>query len=283
MDSLELEMEVQDVADRVTILEQDHAHIIDMQKSIIRNQEQIFSRLAALKDVVYQLSHNRHHYYIPPPPTHAPPTLDSSLEYSFDEFGIEPPSHAPLSPHLYDLPPSSNHSNTPYIPPPSQSPPRHRAFGVENSDTGPIEQDQTNLQPPRNPFRPLQPTSNQHTAPSKRKTLAVPLPSSAIKKSELLQPTTVFQKYPNLLCESKLGTLAVKLAREAFFGDQVLMKCTVAGERDYPALPTEELRQLKHALYMHFPQYWQTPQEFEVLWKKCTENIGQACKRLRRK
>ena len=81
----------------------------------------------------------------------------------------------------------------------------------------------------------------------------------------LLQPTTVFQKYPNLLCKSKLETLAVKLAREAFFGDQVLMKCTVAGKRDYPALPPEELRQLKHALYMRFPQYWQTPQEFEVL------------------
>ena len=71
------------------------------------------------------------------------------------------------------------------------------------------------------------------------------------------------------------------LRRPAFFGDDVLIQCTVSGERDYPGLPVEELMQLKHAVYMQFPQYWNSPQEFEPLWTKCKAAIGQACKRLR--
>jgi hypothetical protein len=97
----------------------------------------------------------------------------------------------------------------------------------------------------------------------------------------LLQATTVFRKYPGLIYESKVGTLATKLAKEAFFGDDVLVQCTIAGERDYPGLPEEELMQLKHAVFMQFPRFWNSPQEFEPLWKKCQASIGQACKRLR--
>ena len=115
-------------------------------------------------------------------------------------------------------------------------------------------------------------------APSKRKVAVIKLPSSAINKDQLLQATTVFR---GLIYESKVGTLATKLAREAFFGDDVLMQCIVAGEQDYPGLPEEELKQLKHALFMQFPRFWHSPQEFEPLWKKCQASTGQACKRLR--
>ena len=144
--------------------------------------------------------------------------------------------------------------------------------------------------PPHIPFRPLQqsyasgPTggvSQCTIAPPNRKVAVVKLPSSAINKGQLLQATTVFRKYPGLICESKIGTLATKLAKEAFFGEDVLIQCTVVGERDYPGLPVEELMQLKHAVFMQFPQIWNSPQEFEPLWKKCQASIGQACKRLR--
>ena len=46
---LTLEMEVQELIDRVTILEEGHEHMLEVQRSILQNQEQILSRLAALE------------------------------------------------------------------------------------------------------------------------------------------------------------------------------------------------------------------------------------------
>ena len=81
--------------------------------------------------------------------------------------------------------------------------------------------------------------------------------------------------------ESKVGTLSVKLARQAFFGDDVLKRCTVHGVREFPGLPCTELRQLKETIFQLFPQFWKNPAEFESVWCTCVESIGQACKRLR--
>ena len=51
------------------------------------------------------------------------------------------------------------------------------------------------------------------------------------------------------LCNTaKLSTLAVKLSRDAFFGEKILARCTVAGEREYPGLPIKELAELKRVL-----------------------------------
>ena len=54
----------------------------------------------------------------------------------------------------------------------------------------------------------------------------------------------------------------MKLAKDCFFGEEVMVKCTVAGSRELPALLSEELRRLKHALLMLFPQFWRSPHEF---------------------
>ena len=108
------------------------------------------------------------------------------------------------------------------------------------------------------------------------------LPSNVVQKEKLVAPSGIFAKYPNLRCLSKVKkTLAVKLARDAIFGDDVLIRCTVAGERDHPGLPVNELSQLKQVLFTQFPQFWPSPIEFEPLWKDCVDSIGQACKRLR--
>ncbi len=80
--------------------------------------------------------------------------------------------------------------------------------------------------------------------------------------------------------ESKVGTLAVKLARQSFLGDDVMKRCTIQGVREYPGLPSVELKQ---AIYNLFPQYWRNASEFESVWSTCTESVGQACKRLRSK
>ena len=90
-------------------------------------------------------------------------------------------------------------------------------------------------------------------------------------------------KFSKLRCESKVGTLAVKLAKEALFGDKVLIKCTVMGERGLPGLPATELMELKKILFREFPHLWASRHEFEALWKVSVDSLGQACKRLRHK
>ena len=144
------------------------------------------------------------------------------------------------------------------------------------------------------PFRPLN-TKHSHIsddgvpAPQRKQVHPVrvklgnkQLPSSAIKKQKLVTVNDVLMKHPKLRCCSKVGTLAVKLAKHAFIGKEMMAQYMVAGERELPGLPAEELQQLKNALFMQFPDYWKTPHEFEPLWKEATSSIGQACKRFRR-
>ena len=108
------------------------------------------------------------------------------------------------------------------------------------------------------------------------------LPSSEIKKEKLESAENILIAHSKLTVPSKIGTLAVKLARKAFFGPEVMAKCTVHGVRDCPGLPSVELGELKIALFRSFPQYWSNPAEFESLWGTCIESLGQACKRLRK-
>ena len=109
------------------------------------------------------------------------------------------------------------------------------------------------------------------------------LPSSEIDRSILTTVDAILSKFSKLCCESKVGTLAVKLAKEALFGDKILIKCTVMGERGLPGLPAAELMELKKILFREFPHLWASRHEFEALWKTCVDSLGQACKRLRHK
>jgi hypothetical protein len=70
------------------------------------------------------------------------------------------------------------------------------------------------------------------------------------------------------MCESKVPKLALKLARESFFGEAVMIQCTFSGERELPGLPLHEMQLLKNQILTMFPVYWNTPAEFEALWTK---------------
>ena len=110
------------------------------------------------------------------------------------------------------------------------------------------------------------------------------LQSSVIDKCVLIPVDAVLVKYPALVRkEGKAGELACKLAREAFFGEEVMVRCTAAGYGDRPGLPQAELLELKEVIRKHSPQYWASPHEFEILWSKCLEAISQCCKRLKKK
>lgn len=104
------------------------------------------------------------------------------------------------------------------------------------------------------------------------------LPSAQIPKDTLLPPEQVIDKNLHLKKEAKASTLAVRLARDAFFGVDIIKQCTVSGYRGLPALPLKEMNELKQTMFELFPQYWRTPVEFEALWSKCMEAIGQAAK-----
>lgn len=116
--------------------------------------------------------------------------------------------------------------------------------------------------------------------PKKVKSTENALPSGAIDGT-LSSAADVIARYPNLK-ESKLPTLAVKLAKEVFFGEKVMRQCTPLGGRNLPGLPTAELNQLKETLFQHCPRYWSNIADFETMWSSSIDAIGQACKRLRK-
>eukprot|EP00731_Ephydatia_muelleri_P009086 Em0004g1424a len=68
------------------------------------------------------------------------------------------------------------------------------------------------------------------------------LPSSEIENSHLRPPKLTVQLHHNLTAESKIHTLALKLATESFFGIQVMACCTVTGCATYKGLPINELK-----------------------------------------
>ena len=75
-----------------------------------------------------------------------------------------------------------------------------------------------------------------------------------------------------------MTTLAVALAREAFFGEEVMAQCTTKGHGGKPGLPHKELMLLKEEIRKLYPNYWNCLVVFE---EKCYEQISQACNRVR--
>ena len=110
------------------------------------------------------------------------------------------------------------------------------------------------------------------TDKSTRKSLS----SSAITKDKLQSVAAVLEQHHRLKGEKNAGSLAIKLAKHALFGDEVLKLCTPMGNRSLPALPTKELQQLKAIIYQQFPQYANSPSEFEELWQTCIIAVSAA-------
>ena len=80
---------------------------------------------------------------------------------------------------------------------------------------------------------------------------------------------------------SRILKLAVKLAKESYFGKRLMRECTGKGTREQLALPADKLELLKEflrSLFSKMPSH-----EFEGIWRQCIDSIGQACKSLRKK
>ena len=79
-----------------------------------------------------------------------------------------------------------------------------------------------------------------------------------------------------------MGTLTNILARECFFGEDVMSKCTTHGYGGKPGLLYSELMELKNVIRRSYPKYHYAAHDFELAWSKCAEALSQGCNRLRR-
>lgn len=168
------------------------------------------------------------------------------------------PHFQPHQPH-FPLP----QSNPPHFLPPNMAPPTHSASSKQEDE----------------------PVVTVMTSPKCIKLVGLKnecaLELSETEQAKLIPPADVIKRNSNLVTAKKAPQLAIKLAKQCYFGDSILVKCTVAGHRKFNALPTQPLNELKQAIFELFPIYHQNPVSFESLWKDCAESIGQYCKRLR--
>ena len=104
--------------------------------------------------------------------------------------------------------------------------------------------------------------------------------SQTLPGPNLKTPTETLAKYSQLLPINHIGRLVVKLAQEAYFGKELLRKCTVYGYQDKPPLPQPIVESLKRQLYnIHRAKI--APHEFELYWGKCVGAINHHCSNLR--
>ena len=113
--------------------------------------------------------------------------------------------------------------------------------------------------------------------------LLAPLSEDEIP-TNLSSPNEVIQRYQHrLLFRGKIGELAVKLAKESYFGEKVMKCCTVMGHRELPGLPQKTLNNLKQFIFQLniFRDCWADPATYEAHWAKCVKAINHSCKSLR--
>ena len=102
----------------------------------------------------------------------------------------------------------------------------------------------------------------------------------------MLNRTSSALKAPDLSeKEGKMGGLAVALAKEAFFGVEVMSKCTLKGMEANPVYQSKSYCSSR----MNFVNTFQITGitmyivAYEERWNKCLESISAACKRIRQK
>ena len=214
-----LEMEVQDLIDRVSVLEQGHAAVLNLQRSILQKEDRILSRLAVLErhqrdyapanlndysfdgtlsDISFDDIQQRP-AYIPPPPQHPPhPLLAQALSVqppSMLPSQLRPPSAQPSSmppPQLHPLPAQASSVQLPSTPPPSSpvSDENHTACQVAHP---------SHHTPPFQPLIMPQVSSSQHRRRAKAPENSLQL--SSINRSKLVPAKEIIDRNPKLICD----------------------------------------------------------------------------------
>ena len=121
-----------------------------------------------------------------------------------------------------------------------------------------------------------QPVCQFNPPPANQPVCPVNLAGNLSDSGNMVTSEQIKLKYSGLHSEAKIGSMAVKLAKESIFGEEIMKKSTVKGCRNLAALPENGLKELKESLLTLFPQYSQSPTLFEPLWAKSLEAVGQA-------
>jgi len=105
---------------------------------------------------------------------------------------------------------------------------------------------------------------------------------------QLIDPSIVIKKNSHLCNDEDVGRLAVTLAREAFFGESVLLQSTVTGKKDKktkkPALDNTKLSSLLSAIHADPAFSQMSKEDFSSKIKpKIMTAIAHHCKYLRKK
>ena len=61
---------------------------------------------------------------------------------------------------------------------------------------------------------------------------------------------------------SKTGLVAVKQAKEAHLGKDIMDHCKVNDQCQLPGLPLAELNSLKQVMLQQFPEFWNNSAQF---------------------
>lgn len=106
-----------------------------------------------------------------------------------------------------------------------------------------------------------------------------------LNESLLTSPEAVIAKYPKLRGDKKMGALAVALARECYFGKDVMRGASVSGKGPGTApLPSDGMGELQQVILSLCPSYQNDMTAFsENIWSKCRDAINHACSSYRRK
>ena len=204
----------------------------------------------------------------PRPPNHPPPLPSPSNQTPSRLLSQLPYSHQPpIHP-----PPLDQCNHTP--PPPQNPAPRLTQHPRLLSHPPP--------QLPPHPPSQLPLLKSASSRGCKKQAITGKLLSSAINKSSLLPVNTIIKKYGDLVGkDGQIRSMALAPARDAFFGEEVMIRCTAQGWGDTPGLPHKELMEFKDKLRKLYPSYWNNAPAFEEQWSNCLSSISQACKRLR--
>lgn len=95
-----------------------------------------------------------------------------------------------------------------------------------------------------------------------------------------LTPTSnIIEQYGNLVYKGEDGLLALTLARDAVFGQEVMAQCIPLGTKNKKALPQKDLSLIKQAIFQLHHDMWLELEKFEPTWKTCHISIQQGCGR----
>ena len=192
------------------------------------------------------------------------------------------------SPYYYNQPYTYNPGYSDWLP----SRADHSTSMLESYQRSPVQPLAEPAQPPVS--QPVHPQpARQQIIPVSTSEHKIYLPSTAIDKSQLKDVQVVADANKHLQNKEKAPTLCQLLARECFFGKNVMKRCTSGGKGSKGSeksatdantfgLPRDEMNALKKTM-VDLLKYKECPEDFEPVWDDCVTAVGSACRRFRNK